>query len=127
MTPKGEEPVESSTVRLRALAGTPLADVKVRGVVVSTAHAIAERTGVPLLEVVPTDDAITVTIGASRLAGLGFLAELRRITNAWFAGKHPGQSLWGEVDVKHDDEWTSGDDGGRHDSQDDHDDDGDDD
>lgn len=110
--------METSTVRLRALAGAPLADAKVRGVVVSTAHAIAERTGVALLDVVAADDSITVTIGAGRIEGLGFLAELRRITGAWFRGKHPGESLWGEVDVKHDDEWRSGDDGGWHDSAD---------
>ncbi len=118
----GDGPTETSTVRLRALSGTPLADLRVRGVVVSTAHAIAERTGVSLVEVVPTDDSITVTMGAGRIAGLGFAAELRRITGAWFAGKHPGQSLWGEVHVKNDDEWRSGDDGGWHGSSDEDDD-----
>jgi hypothetical protein len=88
--------MEVSTIRLRALSGTPLADAKVRGVVISTAQAIAERTGLKLGEIEATDEALTVTIEADRLAGLGFLAELRRLTNAWYAGKHDGKSLWGE-------------------------------
>jgi len=88
--------VEPSTVRLRALSGTPVTDARVRATVLSTAHAIAERTGVELLAVEASDDAVTATIAVDKLAAMGFLAELRRLTNAWYAGKHAGGSLWGE-------------------------------
>ncbi len=89
--------MEPSTLRLRALEGIPLADPVVRDTVVATAHAIAERTGVALLAAVAEDDAITVTIAADRLAGLGFLAELRRLTNAWYEKKFRDGPLWGEA------------------------------
>lgn len=88
--------MDVSTIRLRALSGAPLADAKVRGVVLSTAQAIAERTGVVVEEISASDDAVTVTIAADKIAGMGFLAELRRLTNAWYAQKNQGASLWGE-------------------------------
>ncbi|QOJ01270.1 MAG: hypothetical protein HRU70_12560 [Phycisphaeraceae bacterium] len=96
--------MEVSTVRLRALSGAPLKDPKVRAMVVATAEAIAERTGVTLAGVHAEDHAVTVTLPLDKLACLGFLAELRRLTNAWYAGKHHGLSLWGdEPDV-----WDAG-------------------
>jgi hypothetical protein len=84
-----------STVRLRALSGTPLDDEGVRGVVVSAAHALAERSGVSIISLETTDDSLTLTIGVDRLAALGFLAELRRHTNAWYEGKYRDGPLWG--------------------------------
>lgn len=88
---------QGATVRLRALQGSPLADVRTRATVIAAAGSIAERTGVRLVAVAADDRSITVTIDADRLAGLGFLAELRRNTNAWFASRHTGLSLWGEA------------------------------
>lgn len=88
--------MDVSTIRLRALSGAPLADAKVRGVVLSTAEAIAERTGIVVQAISASDDAITLTIATDKIAGMGFLAELRRLTNAWYAQKHPGASLWGQ-------------------------------
>lgn len=90
--------MEPSTVRLRALRGTPLADTKVRSTVVSSAHAIAERTGVTLLGVDADEQGVTVTLMADKLAALGFLTELRRLTDQWFSKKHGGQSLWGRTE-----------------------------
>jgi hypothetical protein len=89
--------MDQSTVRLRALSGAPLADDAVRTTVVATAHAIAERTGVALLAIEAAADSVTVTLGTDKLAAMGFLAELRRLTNTWFARKRSGESLWGEV------------------------------
>lgn len=95
--------MDLSHVRLRALRGTPLQDPKVRGVVVAAAGAIAERTGIAIAEIRADDEGVTVAIAADKLAALGFLAELRRSTNAWYAGKHPGESLWGEAPPPGDD------------------------
>lgn len=92
--------VARSTVILRALKGVPLADPLVRDVVVATAHAIAERTGVRLLDLQWSPDAIMLSIDESRLAAIGFAAELRRLTNRWHAARHPRvvppPSLWGD-------------------------------
>jgi len=92
---------ERSSVTLRALDGSPLADSRVRDTVVATGHAIAERNGVTLAAVRTAPDAITVEIGASRLAALGFAAELRRLTNAWHFKKFGPPALWGELPPAH--------------------------
>lgn len=97
--------IEPSTVRLRALSGSPLADERVRALVVATANAIAERNGVELIALAAEPSSITVTLRIDRLAALGFLAELRRLTNAWYSAKHRAGPLWGELPPSEDD-WT---------------------
>lgn len=89
--------METSTVRLRALSGTPLADEKVRAVVIAAAQALAERTGVTLLGLDAAPDSLTVTLAADKIAALGFLAELRRNTGAWYRARNPDSELWGEA------------------------------
>lgn len=86
-----------ASVTLRALEGRPLRDEGVRGIVIATAHAIAERNGVTLLRVQADDASVTLDLAVGRLAALGFAAELRRLTGNWFAQKHEGASLWGEA------------------------------
>ncbi len=85
-----------TTMRLTALQGTPLADARTRATVIAAAGAIAERTGIVLAGVQADDRSITVTLESDRLAGVGFLAELRRNTSAWYSARHPADSLWGE-------------------------------
>lgn len=92
--PAPPELVAASTVHLRALAGAPLADPAVRGTVEAVAHAIAERTGVRLLAITCDADAVRVTLATHRLAALGFIAELRRLSNRWHAARHGGALLW---------------------------------
>jgi len=84
----------TSTVRLRALEGRPLDDPVVRDTVIATAHAIGERTGINIVSVDSEGDAVVTTLAADNLAALGFLAELRRLTEAWYAKKF-GEPLWG--------------------------------
>lgn len=86
-----------STMRLTALEGTPLADSRTRATVIAAAGAIAERTGIPLAALEADIASITISLDADRLTCLGFLAELRRNTNSWFAARNGGRSLWGEV------------------------------
>lgn len=82
-------------LRLTALHGTPLDDAGVRRNVEAAARAIGEREGIEVrgLEVAP--DSIAITIDADRLTGLGFAAELRRVTNQWYEQKYRDGPLWG--------------------------------
>lgn len=87
--------METSTVRLRALRGRPLDDPKVRSTVEATARAVLERTGVGLTAIESDGSSVTVTLAADRLAAMGFLAELRRLTNTWYQNKYHAGELWG--------------------------------
>jgi hypothetical protein len=84
-------------VTLRALEGEPLRDEGVRSIVVSTAHAIAERTGVHLVDIHAEPDHVELTLEADRIAAIGFAAELRRVTTAWWTKRTGASTLWGEA------------------------------
>lgn len=92
--------MEHSTVRLTAIHGSPLAEGKVRATVVATAHAIAERVGVPILHVGTDDQSVQVTLGCGQVESVGFAAELRRLTNSWYTSKFNLGPLWGAGDDK---------------------------
>jgi len=87
---------ETSTVTLRALSGAPLAERRVRDMVVAAANALGERHGVEVLRVDAAPDRITCVIGGDRLVALGFAAELRRTTSAWYEHTHGLGDMWGE-------------------------------
>ncbi len=85
----------NSRIRLRASIGEPLCDEGVRGIVVSTAQAIGERTGVRV-EVHEADlDTIELEVEGSNLEATALAAELRRITDQWHQQRH-GRPLWSE-------------------------------
>lgn len=86
----------SNTVTLRALEGAPLANEKIRDMVVATAHSIAERNNVKLLAIAAQPDRVVATLALDRLASIGFAAELRRLTNRWYSQKFGVPNLWGE-------------------------------
>jgi hypothetical protein len=90
---------ESATITLRALAGEPLADDRVRETVIATAHALAERHGLSVLHVETDLDSATFTLNAGRIEAVGFAAELRRLTTRWYTQKYGETTLWGEADV----------------------------
>lgn len=71
----------------------PLADPAVRRMVIATGHAIAERVGVELVSIDADAGGVRVALRGSRVTAMGFLAELRRLTNAWHLRKH-GSELW---------------------------------
>jgi hypothetical protein len=81
------------TITLHA-EGSPLADERVQGSIVAAAHALAERFGIEVVSLATTTDSIEVTLGADEVTAVGFAAELRRSTNAWYLPRHGGQSLW---------------------------------
>ncbi len=85
---------ERCTVRLTAVRGTPLEHSRVRSMVEAAARALAEREGVRVEALEMTPESITLTLGLGRLGAVGFLAELRRTTNAWYEGKFKHGPLW---------------------------------
>lgn len=94
-----QQPKENSTViTLRALEGTPLQHENIRNMVVATAHAIAERQGVRVIDISAWDDRVTVMLQAERIVAVGFAAELRRLTTSWYRHKFGVENLWGEAD-----------------------------
>ena len=95
-----------TTVTLRATSGRPLTEAGTRATVESAARALAERTGVALHAVRTDETSVTVTLGAHRLAAMGFLTELRNATNRWYEARNPGDLLWptGQVDTTADPE-----------------------
>ncbi len=89
---------DRSSITLRARYPGALEDDGVRRTVESTAHAIGERTGVAIERVAMDADSVTVALGTHKLGAVGFAAELRRLTERWYAHKHEGESLWGSTD-----------------------------
>lgn len=100
-------PEHATTITLRALEGAPLADSKIRGMVEATAHAIAERQGIALLNLRSEDDRIHVSLPVDRIVAIGFAAELRRLTTRWYTQKYGEPTLWGEA-VDEGEEWKRG-------------------
>jgi len=87
---------ERTTIALHARDGAPLEDDQTRRMVEATARAIAERHGVALVRLSTEPDRITATLALGRLAAIGFAAELRRLTTAWYR-EHAGvDHLWGD-------------------------------
>jgi allophanate hydrolase subunit 1 len=86
----------ASQITLRALEGEPLADARIRDMVVATAHAIAERQAVQVLAIHHSASSITVTLDVGRIEAIGFAAELRRLTTRWYTQKYGVTTLWGE-------------------------------
>mgnify|MGYP002399839189 CR=1 FL=1 len=97
-------------VRLIASARGVLADDAVHDIVVSSAEAIAERTGVTLVSIEVDEAGVTAVVEGDRLAALGLAAELRRLTGAWYSKRFPGTHLW--VEPPRDDGNGEGDDWG---------------
>lgn len=80
-------------------------DPVVRDTVIATAHAIAERTGVVLQSLSTDSNSITVTLQIDKLSAIGFMAELRRLTNAWYEKKFREGPLWGTTPASGSEEW----------------------
>jgi hypothetical protein len=73
-------------------------------VVEATAHAIAERQGVRVLNLSAAPDRITARLNVGRIEAMGFAAELRRLTTNWYTQKFGKRTLWGEP-IEEGEEW----------------------
>lgn len=100
----------STEITLRALEGEPLKHDHIREMVIATAHAIAERQGVRVIDLQTTPAAITARLETGRIEAIGFASELRRLTTSWYCHKFGVETLWGEAnrdDYDADEEWKS--------------------
>lgn len=84
---------EVSAVDLRPLEEGALDDARTRETVLASARSIAEQHGVPLVELGLASGALRLGVRADRLVALGFAAEVRRATNAWYRAR-TGSALW---------------------------------
>lgn len=95
-------PSPQTRVRLRAWEEGALTDPKVRDMVIASAEAIAERTGVQLISIEIDEQGVNAVVRGDRLIAMGLVAELRRLTGAWYTRHHPGCHLWIEPDPDRD-------------------------
>jgi len=83
-------------VRLQARHRHALVDPDLRERVLAAARALAERTGVEMVQLAATPAGIEATLVGDELVAIGFAAELRRSTEHWYRSR-TGRSLWGET------------------------------
>lgn len=86
---------EQSTVALSLDRPGAFENERVRETVIATANALAERTGMELVEVLLDASGLRATLSGPKVVALGFGAELRRLTNGWHKARH-GSNLWPE-------------------------------
>jgi UPF0288 family protein (methanogenesis marker protein 3) len=86
---------EVISVTLHARDGAALNDERVRSTVESAARALAERQGVELVDLTITGERLDVALVGPEVVGVGFVAELRRSTETWYAKRTSGDTLWG--------------------------------
>lgn len=79
--------MQTSIARLTSNTA-PLADKRLRETTTAVATSIAERFGVKIVNIRTSDSVIEVELQASKLAAIGFAAELRRVTNRWAETKN---------------------------------------
>ena len=86
--------MDTTTITLHTADGVALSQERVRDTVIAAAGALAERFGLEVVEMGADAGALTVTLGADEVTCVGFAAELRRNTNAWYEGKYRAGALW---------------------------------
>jgi hypothetical protein len=94
---------DSAVVRLFAVAGRPLVDVRVRERVLQIAHELATKFEVPVLSERSDDRGIEMALGVGRIAAFRYIAEVRRLSNEWYVQEFDVGPLW-PVNLQHDDE-----------------------
>ncbi len=86
----------ATQITLTAREGEPLKNDRIREMVIATAHAIAERQGIGVQDIVTSPSSITAVLETGRIEAIGFAAELRRLTTSWYTRKFGADTLWGE-------------------------------
>lgn len=86
--------VVAGVVTLHAADHGILADRDLRAALEASAHGLGERTGVRLVGLDWTADSVTATVEGGEVVALGFAAEWRRVTTAWWRTRGGSGSLW---------------------------------
>lgn len=89
-----DAPRARSSASLRSLDPTLLDVDRTRESVLSAASALGERSGVRLLRLAIDRGRLEAEVDGPEIVALGFVAELRRITNRWHVARK-GTALWG--------------------------------
>ncbi len=92
-------PSERASFSLRAERPALLDDERSASTVRASAEALAERTGIRLLNVSIQGGGLQIELEGSEFVAVGFAAELRRLTNAWHR-RHYETPLWPEPAVE---------------------------
>lgn len=88
-----DAPRARSSASLRAANESLLHVERTRESVLSSGWALAERAGVRLLRLAIDGERLDVEVDGPEIVALGFIAELRRITNRWHRAR-TGGALW---------------------------------
>lgn len=82
-----------TTVTLRLHEGVDAAE-RVRSVVLAAAHGLAERFDLQVSSIGFEAGVLRASLFADEVTAVGFAAELRRNTGAWYEGKYRAGPLW---------------------------------
>ncbi len=83
------------SVALHARRSDILFDAVFKETIKSMAHALAQRTGIQLLQIEFHTNSVTATVEGGEVIALGFATELRRDTDRWWRSHRAPESPWG--------------------------------
>ncbi|MEI6023122.1 MAG: HAD family hydrolase [Phycisphaerales bacterium] len=83
------------SVSLHARRSDILSDAVFKETIKSMAHALAQRTGIQLLQIDFHINSVTATVEGGEVIALGFATELRRDTDRWWRSHRAPESPWG--------------------------------
>ena len=83
------------SVSLHARRSDILSDDVFKETIKSMAHALAQRTGIQLLQIDFHTNTVTATVEGGEVIALGFATELRRDTDRWWRSHRAPESPWG--------------------------------
>jgi D-glycero-D-manno-heptose 1,7-bisphosphate phosphatase len=83
------------SVALHARRSDILSDAVFKETIKSMAHALAQRTGIQLLQIDFHTNSVTATVEGGEVIALGFATELRRDTDRWWRSHRAPESPWG--------------------------------
>jgi len=83
------------SVTLHARRSDILSDAVFKETIKSMAHALAQRTGIQLLQLEFHTNSVTATVEGGEVIALGFATELRRDTERWWRSHRAPESPWG--------------------------------
>jgi D-glycero-D-manno-heptose 1,7-bisphosphate phosphatase len=86
--------VPAGVITLHGAPEVDLREARLRETVSTMAESLAERTGVRLVALEWNTHSLTATVQGGEIVALGFVAELRRATDAWWRSHGGSGPLW---------------------------------
>ena len=91
-------------VRMTCAPEADLEDARLLETIVSAATAIAERTGVELVDAAVTPEGLELSVRGASIVAMGLASELRRTTDRWYLDRR-GTHLWISPQTGDDSDW----------------------